>query len=178
MTTTTATISPSEVNDHLRCGTCVLIDVREADERRCDAIPGSVHLSLASIKAGERPAGDRSVIVHCKSGRRSAEAATLIPGAVSMAGGIEAWRQCGLPTVRSHACSMSVMQQTQITIGAVVAGGVALGAFVSPWLLLLPAFMGAGLIVAGVTGTCGLAVALSKLPWNAAGQTTGCAAPR
>jgi hypothetical protein len=31
---------------------------------------------------------------------------------------------------------------------------------------LIPAFLGAGLTMAGSTGWCGLAILLSKMPWN------------
>ena len=44
--------------------------------------------------------------------------------------------------------------------------GSALSALVSPWFLIVPAFFGAGLAFAGVTGTCGLAWLLLKQPWN------------
>jgi hypothetical protein len=60
--------------------------------------------------------------------------------------------------------------------------GVGLGLVVSPWFLALAAFFGAGLTFAGATGTCGLALVLMKLPWNATralpGETGGavCAA--
>jgi hypothetical protein len=60
--------------------------------------------------------------------------------------------------------------------------GVGLGLTVSPWFLALSAFFGAGLTFAGATGTCGLALVLMKMPWNAAaplaaeGPAAACAA--
>jgi hypothetical protein len=45
--------------------------------------------------------------------------------------------------------------------------GIGLGLAVSPWFLALAAFFGAGLTFAGATGTCGLALLLMRLPWNA-----------
>ena len=72
------TITPAEVHEHLRCGNCLLIDVREADERASEAIAGSIHLPLGRIKAGELPPKGRQVILHCKGGKRSAEAASLV----------------------------------------------------------------------------------------------------
>lgn len=170
------TITPAEVHEHLKCGNCLLIDVREADERASEAIAGSLHLPLGRIKAGELPPAGRQVIVHCKGGKRSGEAAALIPGALSMTGGIDAWRSAGLPTIRMRASGMSVMRQVQLVIGTFVAAGTALGAFVSPWFLIVPAFMGAGLAFAGATGFCGLAILMGKLPWNAPCPASGCAA--
>ena len=43
------TITPKEVHEHLSCGNCLLIDVREADERASEAIDGSLHLPLGRI---------------------------------------------------------------------------------------------------------------------------------
>jgi hypothetical protein len=65
----------------------------------------------------------------------------------------------------------------RIAAGALVLVGVALGTFVHPYLLGLAAFVGAGLVFAGVTDTCGMGLALARMPWNrAADQDTSCAA--
>jgi hypothetical protein len=37
---------------------------------------------------------------------------------------------------------------------------------VSPWFFILSAFVGTGLLFAGLTNTCGMAMMLSKMPWN------------
>jgi Protein of unknown function (DUF2892) len=44
--------------------------------------------------------------------------------------------------------------------------GTLLGLFVSPRFFAVPAFVGAGLITAGVTGFCGMARILMRAPWN------------
>jgi hypothetical protein len=44
--------------------------------------------------------------------------------------------------------------------------GVILGALVAPGFYALSAFVGAGLLVAGVTGFCGMARVLALMPWN------------
>jgi hypothetical protein len=36
----------------------------------------------------------------------------------------------------------------------------------SPYWAALPALMGAGLLHSGVTDTCGMALMLTKMPWN------------
>jgi hypothetical protein len=54
----------------------------------------------------------------------------------------------------------------QITAGSFVLLGVLLALLVSPWFVLLSAFIGAGLVFSGVTGTCGMARALMLMPWN------------
>jgi len=77
----------------------VLVDVREPFERDIVAIPGSVALPLDRFRSGEAltdlPA-ERRVVLHCKSGRRSAEALSVLHAAgrsdaVHLAGGILAW---------------------------------------------------------------------------------------
>jgi hypothetical protein len=44
--------------------------------------------------------------------------------------------------------------------------GIALGALVSPPFYALSAFVGAGLVFAGVSGFCGMAKILAYMPWN------------
>jgi len=44
--------------------------------------------------------------------------------------------------------------------------GVTLGTWVDPRWYGLAAFVGAGLTFAGISNTCGMAVLLSKMPWN------------
>lgn len=50
--------------------------------------------------------------------------------------------------------------------GSMVVLGVLLGILVSPWFVALSGFVGAGLMFAGISGTCALAGLLSLMPWN------------
>jgi hypothetical protein len=54
----------------------------------------------------------------------------------------------------------------QIAAGGLVLLGVVLGAIFAPGFYALSGFVGAGLLFAGLTGTCGLARLLSFAPWN------------
>jgi rhodanese-related sulfurtransferase len=157
----------------------ILIDVREADEHARERIAGSRLIPLSKVTSNEIAGlGAKRILFHCRGGRRSLDAATRCAGLVqhgveifSVAGGIEAWRAAGLGTeLNASRPKLSVMQQTQLTIGAAVVAGTALGFFVNPWFLALPAFMGCGMIFAGATGTCGLATLLGLAPWNRATQ--------
>ncbi|MEY4821749.1 MAG: hypothetical protein RLY72_1401 [Planctomycetota bacterium] len=168
-------IEPRDARDLYASGACIIVDVREPDEHARERIAGAKSVPLSSLTAASIAAlGSKSVVVHCKSGRRSADAAMrcaeLTSRGISVAnlrGGIDAWKAQGLPTVvDTMRPRMSVMQQTQLVIGIGVLVGTALGTAVHPWLLAIPAMMGAGLIVAGATGTCGLAVVIGKMPWN------------
>lgn len=169
--------SPREVNRWLKEGSAILIDVREADEHSRERISGASPRPLSTLDAAKSASlgsQDVALVFHCKSGRRSAEACRLVapfvrPGTpvLSMGGGIEAWRAEGLPTITANAgCALSVMRQTQLIIGLGVLLSVALGWLLHPAFLALAAFFGAGLTFAGSTGTCGLALLLSKMPWN------------
>jgi hypothetical protein len=58
------------------------------------------------------------------------------------------------------------MRQVQMTIGVLALTGSALAWFVHPAFVGIPAFLGAGLIFAGASGTCALATVMSAMPWN------------
>lgn len=92
----------------------LLIDVREEWERELSSIPGSVHLPLSVLQAqgwGGLEAAERDsldVIVHCKSGARSAQAVQVLresaPESIrlrSLAGGIDAWAASGHATIQT-----------------------------------------------------------------------------
>ena len=57
---------------------------------------------------------------------------------------------------------MSLERQVRIAAGSLVVFGTALGAFVHPAFLGLAGFVGAGLVFAGVTDTCGMGMILAK----------------
>ena len=81
-------------------------------------------------------------------------------------GGLGAWKAAHLPTTIDITQPISIMRQVQITAGSLVVLGAVLAALVSPWFILLSGFVGAGLVFAGVTDTCMMAMLLSKLPYN------------
>lgn len=115
--------------------------------------------------------------VICRSGSRSRQACEKLIAAgmtevVSVDGGTQACEAAGVPVVRGKK-TMSLERQVRIAIGAMVLAGVTLAAVgdesVKPIGLGLAAFMGAGLVFAGITDTCALAMLIAKLPWNQAG---------
>ncbi|VXC83907.1 YgaP family membrane protein [Sphingomonas sp. 8AM] len=81
-------------------------------------------------------------------------------------GGIDAWRQAGHPTIVDRSRPLEIMRQVQIIARALVLTGVLLSRFVAPGFLGYSAFIGAGLMFAGVTGWCGMANLLRFMPWN------------
>ncbi|GGG34113.1 membrane protein [Caldovatus sediminis] len=168
------TISPAEAARLLREEGATLVDVREPDEHARQRIPGARNLPLSQLEEAELAVHQgRPVLFHCRSGARTegnAErlAAKAGPGcqAYIVEGGLEAWRQAGLPVAEDRRQPIEVIRQVQIVAGSMVLLGVLLGALVSPWLYGLSAFVGAGLVFAGVTGTCGMASLLRRMPWN------------
>ena len=61
---------------------------------------------------------------------------------------------------------LELQRQVQIGAGSLAFGGTLLGLLISPWFLVVPLFVGGGLILAGVTGFCGMARLLARAPWN------------
>lgn len=161
----------------LRDGECVLIDVREPDEHAAERIEGARLVPLSTLKTEDvarAAATSNTVIMHCKGGKRSADACRLAQSLTrrgirlhSMAGGIEAWKRQGQPVKREKTTSgISVMRQVQLTIGVLALSGSVLAWSVHPAFISVPAFLGGGLIFAGLSGTCALATVISKMPWN------------
>lgn len=112
-----------------------------------------------------------TIYVICQSGARAAKAILRLEEAgfencVLVEGGMDAWLQAGLPTIYGESGGLSILRQVQITVGLICAVGSALAIFVSRLFAVLPLVMGFGLLFAGFSGTCGLAVLLSAMPWN------------
>lgn len=168
--TLTTTISPQEAASLIARG-AVLVDIREADEYARERIAGARHLPLSRVEAGALPKDAAAVIFHCRSGARTrANARQLAGGAACstylLEGGLEGWKRAGLPIVTDRRQPIEIMRQVQIAAGSLVVAGVGLGMTVAPGFHLLSAFIGAGLMFAGITGSCAMARALSFMPWN------------
>ncbi|MEX2219519.1 MAG: rhodanese family protein [Phycisphaerales bacterium] len=167
-------IDPRTARQWLDGGQAALIDVREPDEHARERIAGAALHPLSRFDPARLPSG--RLILHCQRGRRSLEAATRAAAAgrtdiASLAGGIEAWRAAGLPTAANAKAPLPIMRQVQIVAGSAVLAGTILAATVSPWFLILSGFFGAGLLFSGLSGTCGMAAMLSRLPWNRLGTS-------
>jgi len=76
-----------------------------------------------------------------------------------------AWESAGLPLKRG-AKMMSLERQVRIAAGALVFTGAVLGYFVNPAWIALSGFVGAGLVFAGITDTCGMGMLIARMPWN------------
>lgn len=175
---TMQTMSASDVRDRLARGEPgVLIDVRTPVEFREVHAAGAVNVPLDVI-SGERVqqvAGgiaQTPVYLLCRTGNRAKTACARLgsggmPNAVVVDGGTEAWVAAGLPVERGQK-AISLERQVRIAAGTLVFIGSLLAAFVHPWFWALPAFVGAGLVFAGVTDTCAMGMLLARMPWNKA----------
>jgi adenylyltransferase/sulfurtransferase len=95
-----ATISAGELKEMLDRGDDIfLVDVREPNEYEIVSIPGAVLIPKGEFTSGaalERLPQDKQIVLHCKSGARSAEALAVVKdagfsGAVHVGGGVLAW---------------------------------------------------------------------------------------
>ena len=150
----------------------ILVDIREADERAREHVQGSHHNALSRLSAIDS-AKSKAVVFHSRSGARTAANAGRLAQAAGcdaylLQGGIEAWKKAGLPVTTDTRQPIEIMRQVQITAGGLVFLGVILGVWVAPAFLGLSAFVGAGLMFAGISGWCGMAKLLALMPWNRA----------
>jgi hydroxyacylglutathione hydrolase len=96
-------LSPHEAKALWEQGEVVILDVRAADEYRSGHIPGAQHLHAGRVMNQlHRIPKDRPLLVHCLGGDRSSIAISALKAAgfrnlFDLKGGIEAWRQAGLP---------------------------------------------------------------------------------
>ncbi len=110
----------------------------------------------------------------CRSGSRGQQACEKFRKAgfsnvVNVEGGTMACVEAGLPVVRDKK-AISLERQVRIAAGSLVLLGAILGSFVHPAFIGLSAFVGAGLVFAGVTDTCGMGMILARMPWNQVSQ--------
>ncbi|TVP78950.1 MAG: DUF2892 domain-containing protein [Puniceicoccaceae bacterium] len=167
-------ISANELHEKIRDGAKVaLIDVRTPAEHGAVHIEGSHLMPLDRLDtqaAGQLTKDAEVCILVCASGKRAATAMEKLAASGCeklqvLDGGVTAWEQAGLP-VKRGAKAISLERQVRIGAGALVLMGVVLGQWVYGGFYALSAFVGAGLIFAGVTDWCGMAMLLAKMPWN------------
>jgi rhodanese-related sulfurtransferase len=172
---TLRSIGPHEAKRLMDEG-AILVDIREADEYAREHIPGGRHLALSQFDKTEIAAHHgRAVIFHCRSGARTRSNAAALAAEVDescdvliLEGGLDGWRKAGLPTEVDRRRPLELQRQVQIGAGGLALLGTILGLSISPWFFAIPLFVGAGLLFAGLTGFCGMAVLLERAPWNRA----------
>jgi rhodanese-related sulfurtransferase len=150
-----------------------LLDVRTPGEYETMHIQGAYNVPLDSL--GEhaeeiRASVNDPVVLVCQSGARARRAEEALRHCSMnnlhvLDGGVNAWIAAKKPVVRA-ARRLSLERQVRIAAGTLAAAGGILALVVNPLFAILSAFVGSGLVFAGVTDTCGMAMVLSRLPYN------------
>jgi len=154
----------------------VLLDVRAPAEFAQAHVPQARNEPLDRLQArsflesGRLPQGQPLYLI-CLSGARAVKAAEKFAKegfeqTVVIEGGTKAWAEAGLPVTRGQVKVISLERQVRIAAGSLVLTGAALGWLVHPSFFGLSAFVGVGLVFAGITDFCGMGLLLAKLPWN------------
>jgi rhodanese-related sulfurtransferase len=171
---TEAILTPRQLAEALAAGAALdLIDVRTPAEFAEVHLAGARNVPLDQLDPqalARRGAPGAPLYVICQSGGRSRQACARLLKAglapvVDIEGGTAACVAAGLPVVRGRK-TISLERQVRISAGALVLLGVLLGRLAHPGFLVLPAFVGAGLVFAGVTDYCGMGLLLARMPWN------------
>ena len=163
------TITPAEAHRLVDAGAS-LIDIRQPDEHARERIAGALNVPLDRLSENSAP-GD-VLIFHCRSGMRTAQAASTLSQAAAgrdcyiVKGGISGWGNAGLPVETARRAPIEMQRQVMIAAGSLVLLGALMAMLVAPGWLWLSLFVGAGLTFAGISGFCGMAHVLAMMPWN------------
>lgn len=159
----------------------VLIDVREPAEHEAKKINGAKLIPLANISLDSLPEfKNKKLVLHCHSGKRSQMACKKLLDQDSeleiynLDGGILSWIECNNNVAGSGKSFLPLDRQVQLIIGLSLFIFSLIGYFVNPKFIFLCTFFGAGLTFAALTGWCGLAIILAKMPWNKASKASSC----
>jgi len=172
----TQSITAAEFKNLLQSGRKIdLIDVRTPVEFRevHVAIAKNVpldRLDPAAIQSSRNGSAQEPLYVVCRSGSRGKQACEKLTAAgvenvINIEGGTTACESAGCSVIRGKK-AISLERQVRIAAGSLVLLGAVLSFLVHPYWIGLSAFVGAGLIFAGVTDTCGMGMMLAKMPWN------------
>ena len=173
------TISPQKLAELCQSGKCVeLIDVRTPVEFREVHVEIAKNVPLdelnpAQLMQARGGSANEPLYIICKSGSRGKQACDKFEKAgftnvVNVEGGTQACVDAGLPVMRGKQ-AISLERQVRIAAGLMVLIGVTLGIVSHEGFLGLAGFVGAGLVFAGITDTCGMGLMLAQMPWNKCG---------
>jgi rhodanese-related sulfurtransferase len=165
-------IDPKKLKQLLDDNAVTLIDVREPAEHRSEHIAGAHLIPLSQLSLDQLPSTARPIVIHCSAGVRSLEACKKLHALdthlklFSLEGGLHAWKHSGFPIQRGTHYVLPLDRQTQLIIGLLNLLGIGLGFGVHPYFFLINVILGLGLMNAGLTGWCGMAKIIARMPWN------------
>lgn len=172
---TAAAITSTELRDLLASSAPLkILDVRTPAEFETAHISGSYNVPLDLLdehgpEVVRHLNNDHDVVLVCRSGQRSTQAAELLRDAGLNGGrvldkGITDWQGQGFAVDRGVQ-RWELERQVRLVAGSVVLTSV-VGSIALPRLKWVAAAIGAGLTYAAISNTCAMATALSKLPYN------------
>jgi rhodanese-related sulfurtransferase len=174
-TMTLTTISPRQLAERCKSGKIDLIDVRTPVEFREVRVEFARNVPLdrldpVALMQQRQGSKDDPLYLICRAGSRGRQAcekffAAGFTNVINVEGGTLACVEGGLPVVRGKQ-TLSLERQVRIAAGVLVLIGALLGWLVHPAFIGLSAFIGAGLVFAGITDTCGMGMVLARMPWN------------
>lgn len=168
-------ISPKQAYEWLQSGEAVLIDVREPDEFASEHIYYAVSVPLGQVQrvVKDMHVGENTkIIMQCLKGKRGEQACCVMGECgdsrafYNITGGIDAWKEAGLPVIGNSGPKISIFRQVQMIVGSLIFLLVLLGLAGLTFGFILAGIFAAALAFAGFTGWCGLAMILRKMPWN------------
>lgn len=174
----TQVINVAEAIDLIKNGKAILIDVREPDEFKTEHIAYALSIPLSSLEKEFKTLDipkDKIILFQCLKGSRGQMACERIQGLgscqnkiMNIDGGIQAWKAHDLPVIgaENQMPKLSIFRQVQIIVGLFIIISMLIGftGFKTGFILAL--LFGAALFFAGITGWCGMAIVLAKMPWN------------
>ncbi|MEU5716094.1 rhodanese-like domain-containing protein [Streptomyces sp. NPDC020403] len=171
----TASLSPAQAAARLTEFT--VIDVRAPGEYASGHVPGALNIPLdrlpEAVPALKSASARGSLLVVCASGVRSTRACEILSDAdiqaATLSGGTSAWENDGhgLDRPEGGSVTWAMERQVRFAAGSLVVAGLLAGTRF-PAARWLSAGIGAGLVYSAVSNTCGMAAALSRLPYNRA----------
>jgi rhodanese-related sulfurtransferase len=169
------TITPDQFHTlHRERREVTLIDVRSPAEFRTVHVQSAINLPLGDLDANSIAShadAEDDIYVICHSGGRSVQACEQLvalgfTNVVSVEGGTVACQQQGLPVNQGNQKMIPIERQVRIVAGTLILLGFILSRYANPSFIYLSVFVGAGLVFAGISGTCMMGLLLARMPWN------------
>jgi rhodanese-related sulfurtransferase len=165
------TISASTLANMQQQGVVNLIDVRTPAEFGATHAKGATNIPLDKLEPSSLAyCNGNTVYFICKSGIRAQKAMEKLAESgfsnmVQVEGGTDAWIDAKLPVLKGKKV-LGLEQQVRVIVGSMSLVGAGIVMAGQPLGLAIVAAMGAGMIYAGITNNCGMAMMLAKAPWN------------
>lgn len=170
------TITAQQLKEKLNDPSLQLIDVRTPVEFNQVHIETAINVPLDQLsptKMFQQGAlkADSPVHILCHSGQRACRAAEQFlkegfSNIIVVEGGTVACLKQNLACKKGDSNVISLERQVRVAAGLLVLTGVLLGLLIDRAFFGISAFVGAGLIFAGITDWCGMGLLLARAPWN------------